>query len=650
MIVSSPTKSLDLFIQHISRLADEDIVGIKFGVQEVDDYLLPLTETDLAFILARPGNAKCMGRGTRVLMYDGSLKNIEDVAVNDKLMGPDSKPRRVLSTTSGYDEMYWIRQKKGGIDYLVNGNHILSLIRSKNEYNKKHGEIKNISVNDILNGPKSFLNRWKGYKVAVDFPEQDQLLDPYFVGLWLGDGTRTKPEITNADDEILNYCFWFAKKNNYDITYRIDPRGNKAYTISFSNNYSNTHGVLPYLRQLNLYDNKHVPSEYMIASRRQRLKLLAGFIDADGSVGDNTYYISQKDESLLRQIKFVADTLGFRTSWNKSYYVNDVPYYRLNISGNLWEIPCLVKRKKISTQKKRRIDQSVNGISIEYHGIDEYFGFELSGDGLYLLEDMTVTHNTSIMTHYSFRAAELHLESQKNKIKYGPPIFVTAEMPIESLMVRSLSKFSGLDSRFLLTGKGNVDWKLVEKHAKDLTDENPIIYMGNSLYEGKRGPIQLEDIEENIHRVVDKIGMPPSLICVDYLQRIVMRKGPADRRLIMSEIVERFKDIATGFRTPILVGSQAGREVDTRTFPVPTTKDGKETGAIEEAADVVLSGFRPIKYWKAGQPVPHSSKGMIVSEELYFLQVLKQRNGEAGSGFWISFDPKVGEFDSLSIL
>ena len=71
---------------------------------------------------------KCLAKGTQVMMFDGTLKNVEDINVNDLLMGDDSTPRRVLSLARGREQMYWVRQKHG-IDYRVNESHILSLKR-----------------------------------------------------------------------------------------------------------------------------------------------------------------------------------------------------------------------------------------------------------------------------------------------------------------------------------------------------------------------------------------------------------------------------------------------------------------------------------------------------------------------------------------
>ena len=72
------------------------------------------------------GVAKCLGIDTPILMYDGSIKKVQDVKVNDLLMGPDSKPRRVESLARGREELFKVKQKSGD-DYIVNRSHILSL-------------------------------------------------------------------------------------------------------------------------------------------------------------------------------------------------------------------------------------------------------------------------------------------------------------------------------------------------------------------------------------------------------------------------------------------------------------------------------------------------------------------------------------------
>lgn len=87
---------------------------------------------------------KCLAPGTLVLMYTGYLEKVENISIGDIVMGPDSKPRNVLSIGNGKEEMFEIIPRDNGKSYIINRSHILSL---KNVYTKK---IVNISVNDYL--------------------------------------------------------------------------------------------------------------------------------------------------------------------------------------------------------------------------------------------------------------------------------------------------------------------------------------------------------------------------------------------------------------------------------------------------------------------------------------------------------------------
>jgi hypothetical protein len=76
--------------------------------------------------LGKRRSGKCIARGTKVLMYDGTIKNVEDIKVGQQVMGDDSTPRNVLETHSGTDTMYKVENKRGE-SYTVNSHHILSL-------------------------------------------------------------------------------------------------------------------------------------------------------------------------------------------------------------------------------------------------------------------------------------------------------------------------------------------------------------------------------------------------------------------------------------------------------------------------------------------------------------------------------------------
>jgi replicative DNA helicase len=135
-------------------------------------------------------------------MYDGSFKNSQDVKINDELMGIDSTPRKVLNLYRGKEQMYNIVQNKGDT-YTVNESHILSLKKR----NKNYIETINISVKEYLQKSNKVKKSLKGYTTnAIDFSTESLIINPYYFGLWLGDGnTDCIRKITNTDKEIVEY-------------------------------------------------------------------------------------------------------------------------------------------------------------------------------------------------------------------------------------------------------------------------------------------------------------------------------------------------------------------------------------------------------------------------------------------------------------
>ena len=157
------------------------------------------------------------------------------------------------------------------------------------------------------------------------------------------------------------------------------------------------------LRTLTVLENKHIPHQYLVNSRQNRLALLAGLIDSDGHYQEefDCYEITQKNKLLAEQLKYLCDTLGFRCSLKEKQatiascgYMSTV--YRLRIFGNLDSIPVRIERKKARSLREKA-DWRVTGITVEADKEDDYYGFTIDGNHLFLLEDMTVTHNTAFV-------------------------------------------------------------------------------------------------------------------------------------------------------------------------------------------------------------------------------------------------------------
>ena len=338
------------------------------------------------------GTGKCHAFDTPILMYDGSVKMVQDIVVGDKVMGDDSKCRNVVSLGRGEDDMFDIVHANGE-KYGVNSEHIMCLKQSgmnfiknvktksgetrykvcyfdKNDYKQHSRRFANmedatkyldemklehdyieIPVKTLLKLPKYIRTNLKGYKRGAEFSSKTVPFDPYIIGAWLGDGTSNKSEM--------------------------------------------------------LLGKKHIPDDYKINDRKTRLELLAGIIDTDGSYCQKSkgYDVIQKNKVLADDILFVARSLGFSANMKECekscMYKNEKKtgtYHRIHISGdNLSAIPVKCPRKMAISERVINKDSMVMGITIEPRGWGKYYGFELDNNHKYLLGDFTVTHNTSLV-------------------------------------------------------------------------------------------------------------------------------------------------------------------------------------------------------------------------------------------------------------
>jgi replicative DNA helicase len=603
------TLSMLAEMNRLKELGNSKMLGVDTGFKNLNDRTSGFGKGDLIIIAARPAMGKCLSKGTKVLMYSGELKRVEDIEVGEQLMGDDSTPRNVLSLARGREEMYWVRQNKG-VDYRVNKSHILSLKRSHNDEKHKHEDILNIKVSDYIIKSDIFKSNYKGYKVGVSFREKKVEIEPYFLGMWLGNGTgRIDLQLTSHYPE--NKCAI------HSIT--------EGYTgVEFDKDIS----LQKRLRDMNLLDNKHIPKNYLINSRKNRLELLAGLLDSDGYYDDKNYVmeITQKSKLLAKQIKFLADSLGFRCSLkSKIARIKSIGYkcevYRVRIVGHLDTIPTKILRKQaralISKRKHLHTD-----IKVEYDKVDNYYGFEIDGNRLFLLEDMTVTHNTSLVLNITEKA-----------ISRGEGIvFFSLEMPAEQLMLRLLSTETSIPLQKLRVGDLNdEEWS----RLSSATD----VMITRKLFVDDGGYATIQQIRSKLRKLKSQ-NPEISMAIIDYLQ-LMSGDNKEGRQQVISEISRGLKQLARELQIPIVALSQLNRGVESRDNKRPMLSDLRESGSIEQDADIVMFVYRDDVYREAAEKEKemkakaagqdYDNKFENKPEEDVELIIGKQRNGPTGT-------------------
>lgn len=599
-------------IEELSKKED-GLTGVPTGFTDLDRLTSGWQPSDLIILAARPGMGKCLGKGTKVLMYNGVLRNVEDLKPGDLLMGDDSTPRTILSTTKGQEMMYWVRQNKG-IDYRVNESHILSLKCSRTEWSHHNGDVLNISVKEYLQKSAKFKTNYKGYKTAVEFAEQPLPVHPYFLGLWLGDGTSESSSIATTDAEVVSYLESYASELGLNLKkQKLEAHKCPIYRISNDRQHAMGFSLHGLLRDLGLLGNKHIPHTYLVNSTRNRLQLLAGLIDSDGHFLEqsNGFEITQKSQALATQIKFLCDSLGFRTSLTaKKAQIASIGFettvWRLRIYGDLDKVPVRIQRKQPNPWKSK-VNWQVTGIKVEADKIDDYYGFELDGNGLFLLEDMTVTHNTSMVLAVALNAA----------MDFGKGVALfSLEMASTQLVQRLISMESEIPASKFRNGKlEDYEWQMLQSTVEKLNavpifiDDTPAINIFELRAKCRRLKMQ-HDIQ---------------LVIIDYLQLMTgssENNRGGNREQEIGSISRALKSLAKELNVPVIALSQLSRAVEVRGGSKrPQLSDLRESGSIEQDADIVSFIYRPEYYQILEDEQGQSLKG--IAEFI----VAKHRNG-----------------------
>lgn len=340
----------------------------------------------------------CHEATQKIRMYDGATKEASDIKVGDLLMGKDSEPRTVKKLIRNTGQLYKVHQNKGR-DYVVSGSHLIALKdRNGKSVTRTAEDLAKLKLNK-----DNIIPSYKGYfseAIEVENPVKSKL-DPYTLGLWLGDGLSTSAIITNSDDEIAEYLLKkFPNLSVYNNTSKNSKRPNFKYNLKKE--------VTSVLRELNLLNNKHIPDWIFQMSIKDRLEFLAGLIDSDGCLDRTAYDFYQKDLNFCKSVEILCKSLGLSSTISKSKSI-----FKVHITGEITKIPSKLPRKKAKVNSKKYETY----IKVTEERVDNYYGWELDKDNLYLLEDYTVTHNSRGFGKDLHEDSLLHGENGKFPIK-----------------------------------------------------------------------------------------------------------------------------------------------------------------------------------------------------------------------------------------
>lgn len=352
------------------------------------------------------GSGKALKHGSKVY-YEDKIGNIEDCKVGDKIFGNDGKLTTVLGVfPQGIVDLYEI-ELFDGRKVTCSGDHLWTVYNTETHRKKIEtltteylfNTFKRKTFNSKLN-KDIYINRYTIPDISpINYKEQNIKINPYYLGLWLGDGTSKNPgHITTIEPEIVE----FLQKYSSEIGGRLLNKDKITYKIC--NILDNKHSPIKDLfKYYNLIGNKHIPKDFLYNSIENRLELLRGIMDTDGYINKNGIIsLSLSDKKLSEDVVNLIRSLGINctvTEKKTSYFSKK---YNKKIDGKISNIIYigtsninLFKLKKKSNRqvfkKRRRIGiEKIKKVNPDYAtciAVD-------NKDSLFLTDNYIPTHNT----------------------------------------------------------------------------------------------------------------------------------------------------------------------------------------------------------------------------------------------------------------
>jgi replicative DNA helicase len=294
----------------------------------------------------------------------------------------------------------------------------------------------------------------------------------------------------------------------------------------------------------------------------------------------------------------------------------------------------------------------VSGLATSFEDLDRMLG-GLHPSDLIILAGRPSMGKTALATNIAFNIAKARLaahrsgdfENQPNK--GGTVAFFSLEMSAEQLATRLLSDAAEIESDRIRRGK-------ISKQEYERLADEAVNLQQLPLHIDETGAIGIAQLQARARRLQRTPGVGLDCIVVDYLQLVTSSSRKSDGRVQeVSEITQGLKALAKDLKVPVIALSQLSRQVENREDKRPQLSDLRESGSIEQDADVVLFVYRESYYLERAEPREGSDEHIAwmrqVDEVRNHAEVIigKQRHGPIGK-VKLFFDSRYTRFGNLS--
>jgi replicative DNA helicase len=492
----------------------------------------------------------------------------------------------------------------------------------------------------------------------VDLPlvNKDLPVNPYLLGALIGDGYLPETgsvHMSSADSAIINRISKLLPRDMYvkhiqGYDYRLtgghamrDARGHGFNPLSQALSKLELRGLKSY--------EKFIPTIYLHCGKEQRIALLHGLMDTDGSfsIAANQLSYTTTSKQLCKDVKCLVQSLGGTGSVyckKPSYIYGDNkkigrPSYTIAIRLPRDIAPFRLERKLYPYLSKNRKAPYRNVRRVEFVGHKEAVCISVSSiEGTYITNDYIVTHNTTYGGYLVKSEATRIMEANETDQKYAAHI--SWEQPVEELeaMYQNSTGYGITDVAWGRVPMGEVTKTAIKRPRL------PVWLFGDSLYKSNLDtpPMTVQAVYHAIQAIWKEWRMLPSILFLDFIQNIPV-PSERDRYMQVSSAMRLVTRLAVQAKCPIVIGVQANQRTDDYKMPIPTMRDAEWSAVIGQLADAVLALWRPIKSFLpihepfidiAGVDYPNT-------ENLFVMKLLKQRF-EKGHGIWAQhLDPNT---------
>lgn len=551
--------------------------GVPTGFTELDEVTNGLHAGQMIIVAARPGVGKALALDTPLPTPTG-WTTMGDVAVGDELLGDDGRPTRVVAAT---DVMlgrpcYEVEFSDGTVIVADAAHQWLTETRASRKsaqaaavgYNRYKNQRTFAAVRttaeiaETLRCPAQDrrLNHSVVNARALDLPDREFLVPPYTLGAWLGDGTSAAAQITAADPEII-------------MRIEAEDSGAGVGTLQAR------------LRTIGVLGNKHIPTEYLRGSEAQRRALLAGLLDTDGTVTvGGAVQFSVTNQRLARDVNELIVSLGYRcqTSTKRVLGRSETSSIAYTLTFSTEDKVFALERKAIAHKERRAVtgtSRCGSRFIVDVRPIESVAVrcVEVDNDShMYLASRaMVPTHNSTLGLDF--------LRSCSIKHRMASVIF-SLEMSKSEIVMRLLSAEAKIKLSDMRSGRmSDEDWTRLARRMSEISEA--------PLYIDDSPNLTMMEIRAKARRLRQKADL--RLVVVDYLQLMSSGKKVESRQLEVSEFSRQLKLLAKELEVPVVAISQLNRGPEQRTDKKPMLSDLRESGSLEQDADMVILLNRP---------------------------------------------------------